>query len=328
MTAQEKISVIVPVYKVERFLSKCVASICGQTYPNLEILLIDDGSPDNCGAMCDAYAREDSRIHVIHKENGGLSSARNAGIEAATGSYLAFVDSDDWIAPDYCETLLMAALENHVKLVCCGRYDVEEATGVQTVGLCPPRQEIVSGQELVSRIFQWDGMDSAAWDKLYHKSLFQEIRYPVGVYYEDIPTTYRLGLLAQSAALIPKPLYYYFHRAGSITGQAISKKTFVLSEHARKIYADICQNAPELSNQAQFLLARSLYSNVLVVEIAPAQVRREFSEQYRQCRKELASNLKALLQNPFFPRQMKTTAVLMVLRLYRPLRKLYHMGRS
>ena len=123
---QALISVIVPVYKVEAFLPKCVNSILNQTYKNLEILLVDDGSPDGSGALCDAYARQDSRVRVIHKKNGGLSDARNAGIEAAAGDYLAFVDSDDWLEPDTYEVMLSAAERHHTQLVCAGRYDEYE----------------------------------------------------------------------------------------------------------------------------------------------------------------------------------------------------------
>ena len=111
------ISVIVPVYKVEEYLARCVDSILGQTYRNLEILLVDDGSPDRCGVMCDEYASRDSRIRVIHKENGGLSSARNAAIDVARGEYIGFVDSDDWIEPETYEALLDMALTEQVKLV-------------------------------------------------------------------------------------------------------------------------------------------------------------------------------------------------------------------
>ncbi len=180
MERRPLISVIVPVYKVEAFLPKCVDSIRNQTYKDLEIILVDDGSPDNCGAMCDAFAEEDPRIKVIHKPNGGLSDARNAGIEIASGEYLGFVDSDDWIEPEMYETMLALAQKHEVKLVCAGRYDVSERTGQRTKGLCPEREEVVSGQELAGRIFLWQGLDSAAWDKLYHRSLWQTRRYPFG----------------------------------------------------------------------------------------------------------------------------------------------------
>ena len=150
MDPKPMISVIVPVYNVESYLARCVDSILTQTYQNLEVILVDDGSKDNSGVICDDYARRDSRVNVIHKENGGLSSARNAGIEAAGGEYLAFVDSDDWIEPDAYERLLSAMQKHAAKLVVGGRYDVDGATGEKKVGLCPVREECICGQELVS----------------------------------------------------------------------------------------------------------------------------------------------------------------------------------
>ena len=172
------ISVIVPVYKVEQYLPKCVESILAQTYTNLEILLVDDGSPDNCGAICEEYARKDPRIKVIHKENGGLSSARNAALDIARGEYIGFVDSDDWIQPEMYETLLSGIKKNDADMAYGGRYDVDGNTGEKTIGLCPQKEECISGMEMLGRVFVWDHCDSAAWDKLYHRSLFEQIRYP------------------------------------------------------------------------------------------------------------------------------------------------------
>ena len=141
MNQDRKISVIVPVYNVEAYLPRCVESIMAQTYQNLEIFLVDDGTKDNCGAICDAYARQDNRVRVIHKENGGLSSARNAGIDASTGEYLSFVDSDDWIEPDMYEKMMGLMEKYGVRLVCAGRWDVSSRTGEKRLGLCPPREE-------------------------------------------------------------------------------------------------------------------------------------------------------------------------------------------
>ena len=152
------ISVIVPVYNVEQYLPKCVDAILAQTYGNLEVILVDDGTPDGSGRICDEYAARDNRVQVIHKENGGLSSARNAGIDIARGEYLGFVDSDDCIAPDMYEKMLSLALEADTKLVCAGRFDVDGATGEVTKGLCPPTREVITGQELVRRIFRWDNI--------------------------------------------------------------------------------------------------------------------------------------------------------------------------
>ena len=181
MNQSPRISVIVPVYNVEQYLPRCVESILAQTYENLEILLVDDGTKDNCGAICDAYARQDERVKVIHKENGGLSSARNAGIDVSTGEYFSFVDSDDWIEPDMYEKMMALTEKYGVRLVCAGRWDVSSETGEKTPGLCPPKEEVISGEALVRRIFHWENIDSAAWDKLYHKSLFLFFCYPLGV---------------------------------------------------------------------------------------------------------------------------------------------------
>ena len=125
MNSQPKISVIVPVYKVENFLDRCVESIVGQTYENLEIILVDDGSPDNCPAMCDGWAEKDSRIRVIHKENGGVSSARNAALDIATGDYIGFVDSDDWIEPEMYSSLIQQISESGKHIALCSSFAVE-----------------------------------------------------------------------------------------------------------------------------------------------------------------------------------------------------------
>ena len=132
------LSVIVPVYNVESYLSRCVDSILVQKVDGMEIILVNDGSRDSSGTICDEYARKDSRIRVLHKENGGLSSARNAGLDICRGEYIAFVDSDDWIEPDAYEKMLKTAKELDVKLVCGGRYDVSSKTGEKKLGLCPP----------------------------------------------------------------------------------------------------------------------------------------------------------------------------------------------
>ena len=226
------ISVIVPIYKVERYLPKCVDSILSQTYSNLELILVDDGSPDGCGKLCDDYAARDNRVRVIHKPNGGLSDARNAGIQIARGKYLAFVDSDDWIEPDTYASMLPLMEKYGAKIVCAGRYDEDGLTGEAKVGLCPEKEEFVPGKELVRRIFRWDHLDSAAWDKLYHRELFREIRYPVGRVVEDVPTTYRLVLLAGGAAMLPKPVTHYVHREQSITTASVSEKSFHGAQHA------------------------------------------------------------------------------------------------
>ena len=206
------ISVIVPVYKVETYLEQCLDSILCQTYRDLEILLIDDGSPDRCGEICDRYAAADPRIRVFHTENRGLSAARNLGIDHARGEYLGFVDSDDWIEPDMYERLLRAVEENGADIAVCGR--VREYPDRKEIIL--PEAGILDREGAVRAHVKLE-IRHAAWDKLYRRACFADIRYPEGRVCEDIATTYRTLLRADKVVKIAAPLYHYRDRAGSIT---------------------------------------------------------------------------------------------------------------
>lgn len=209
------ISVIIPVYKVEKYLHRCVDSVLGQTYQDFEVILVDDGSPDNCGAICDAYAARDARIHVIHQENAGVSAARNAGIEYALHSsdsrWIAFVDSDDWLHRQYLECLVEAAEKTGAKMSLCGRIWVsayrEDAAIRKTFHLLESEDAFV----------QYYPNCTPPWGKLIDKSLLKELRFPVGVRYEDAQITHILTFLAQKVAACPEELYYYFNNAGSYT---------------------------------------------------------------------------------------------------------------
>lgn len=319
------VSVIVPVYNVEACLPKCVDSILKQSYQNLEILLVDDGSPDNCGSICDRYAGMDTRIRVIHKENGGLSSARNTGLAVATGECIGFVDSDDWIEPDMYARMVSLLEAYDAQMVCAGRYDVDETTGAKTVGLCPAKEECITGEELAGRIFLWAGCDSSACDKLYRRELLQGFRYPEGKVCEDVPVTYRLALKAQRAVLCDKPLYNYFHRTGSISkGFVISEKTFHYSRHTAEIYPYIQENYPAIAPQARYLRVHSLYHILLLLSQSDPETRRKFSQEYSHARWELAKHLPFFFTCPWLTMQERVTNLLLVLGLYRLLRPLFH----
>lgn len=322
MEEKSLISIIVPVYKVEQYLPRCVDSLLAQTYPHLEIILVDDGSPDGSGEICDGYAKKDPRIRVIHKENGGLSSARNAGIEVAKGEYLGFVDSDDWVEPETYETLLTMARQENVKLVCCGRFDFSSKTGQKKVGLCPQKREVISGEELVHRMFLWENVDSAAWDKLYHHSLFRQIRYPLGKIVEDVPTTYRIALEAGRAGMIPMPLYNYFHRPGSITTAAISEKSFHFMGHTAQIEAHIREAYPRLLPEATYLRVSSLAYTVNMVEQSRRADQRLYRDEYLQAKRELRGYLPFILTSPLLKKKDRRLWLLLALGLYAPLRKL------
>ncbi len=227
------ISIIVPVYKVEPYLDQCVQSIVDQTYKNLEIILVDDGSPDNCPAICDAWAKKDSRIRVIHKKNGGLSDARNAGIAAATGKYVGFVDSDDWIEPNFYETLHATSAESHCDLTAAGIIWAYEDHFQPDSHFYSQRN--YTPEEALATLIHGRGFYAVAWNKLYCASLFQEIHYPVGKLHEDEFVTYRLLGKAKKLALCTDTHYFYRQRNDSIMGSWSSRHLDALDAYSQRL---------------------------------------------------------------------------------------------
>lgn len=210
-----KISVIVPVYKVEAYLDRCVESIVNQTFGDFELILVDDGSPDRSGAMCDAWAAKDSRIHVIHQKNGGLSAARNAGLDLAFArggsEWVTFIDSDDWVHPKMLEWMLRAAEEGHTDVSVCAY----ENTG----GEDPWQEEPYRAESWEVSDFYREKFINAtiACGKLYQKRCFENVRFPVGKLHEDEFVTYRLLFGAGKIAFLPMPLYAYYVNPHGIT---------------------------------------------------------------------------------------------------------------
>lgn len=220
---EQKVSVIVPIYKVEPYLKRAVASILHQTYHNLEIILVDDGSPDQCGRICDDYAKEDNRITVIHKENGGLSDARNAGLDAAHGEYIVFVDSDDFIAEDYVETLMQCLKKYDADVAMCS-YAVTASVELDESIFKASRDEMVEvcdRRELLNNLYDANHKDATyfivSWNKIYKASLWQDVRFPKGRIHEDEATTYKIYDRAQKGVYLHRPLYGYFTAPSSIT---------------------------------------------------------------------------------------------------------------
>ncbi|MDV4769588.1 glycosyltransferase, partial [Enterococcus faecium] len=177
-----EISIIVPVYKVEPYLRKCVDSILAQTFTDFEVILVDDGSPDNSGKICDEYASKDSRVRVIHKKNGGLSSARNAGIDVARGKYLGFVDSDDYIEKDMYELLYDNIVKEQADLSICGIYDIYAGKKVK---ILPEEYKVLDKVSAMKIVLEAQSFSVHAVNKLYKKELFNKIRYPENIITED-----------------------------------------------------------------------------------------------------------------------------------------------
>lgn len=213
----EKISVIVPVYKVEKYLKRCVDSILDQTYENLEIILVDDGSPDASPLICDEYAIKDSRVTVIHQKNSGLSGARNAGIEKATGKYIAFVDSDDYIAPHMYETLWNNLINYDAQISICR---LQRFSGAYYDGELESELHIATydNETALRNLHLEDGeMYTVAYNKLYLRSLFEKVRYPIGRLNEDEFTTYKVIDKSNKVVITTEKMYFYYYNDNSIT---------------------------------------------------------------------------------------------------------------
>ncbi len=216
----DKISVIVPVYNVEKYLRNCVESILKQTFHNLEIILVDDGSPDGCPAICEEYALKDDRVKVIHKENGGLSDARNAGIDAATGELIMFVDSDDRISEDMVEKLWHALTAAGADLAVCNVECVAEDTAMLLENDAPIKDEVLpAGTVIRSCLFKRSWVWVVVWNKLYRRKLFDEVRFPKGKIHEDEFIFHHIFLQCGPVACVSDSLYFYTQRGGSITSE-------------------------------------------------------------------------------------------------------------
>lgn len=273
------ISVIVPVYKVEPFLHRCVDSILSQTYEDFELILVDDGSPDSCGAICDRYALQDSRIHAIHQENGGLSAARNAGIDwvfaNSDSQWLAFVDSDDWVHPEFLQQLYTAAAQTGCCISACGfcRTGGEELPEPEDASItCMDANDYYCGE-------MHESLTAVAWNKLYHRHLFQQLRYPVGKLHEDEFTTYRAVYQAKTIGVTPVPLYAYYQNPEGIMRSSWNPRRM----HVLEAFEEQIAFARETNNLR--LLCKSvesyLYSTYEQLEKAEETYRKELRVKLR-----------------------------------------------
>ena len=228
---EPQICVIVPVYKVEKYIHRCVDSILAQTFRNFELVLVDDGSPDSCGAICEAYAAADPRVRVLHRENGGLSAARNTGIawmlQNSTCPYLTFIDSDDWIHPQYLEILLHGMEDSGGEVSMVGRVYTDRYNGTYDCFESLPEPALYDPEALfLSR--EWDF--NYAWGKLYRREHFLALRYPEGKNFEDVFTTYQVFFSAEKIALTDVGLYFYFRNAQGISHSPWNPKELVIFE--------------------------------------------------------------------------------------------------
>lgn len=273
------ISIIIPVYKVEEYLEKCIESVLKQTYTNLQIILVDDGSPDNCGKICDEYAKKDPRIEVIHKVNGGLSDARNVGIAKAKGKYIGFVDSDDYIKEDMYEILINLIKEYDADVSICNLYDVID--GKEYIRNNENGIQEYSRLEILKEVLLDKNIQSYAWNKLYKKELFDEIKYPIGKKYEDIGTTFYVFEKCNKIVVTSKPEYYYLKRSDSLVNNVTESTVLDYTDIIIQRYLYTQKNIEELRKYNNYYLAKTLITAHNDIELL-GSISEKMQEKYKE----------------------------------------------
>ena len=233
---QEKVTIVVPVYNIENYISNCIESIIHQTYINLQILLVDDGSSDLSGEICDKYALRDKRIEVVHQLNGGLSEARNTGIKKAEGKWIAFIDGDDYLHPQFIEILHKAAIKSGSMIAVCDYRKVKECVVVPGRSNEEPDYSLLSSEQMLQN---WHGklkkIETVAWNKLYALEIFKDgIQYPAGKLHEDVYVTHQLVARSNQIIIVWKELYFYFQRSNSIIRERLTDNRIYQSMEAQE----------------------------------------------------------------------------------------------
>ena len=301
-----KISVIVPIYKVEQYVVKCVDSILSQTLKDIEIILIDDGSPDNCGKICDKFAQKDSRVKVLHKENEGLSAARNTGLTLAKSEYISFVDSDDYLAEDMLELLYNNIIKYDADVSICGLYD---CYGTKKIPQCASKEILIlNNKEGLRLALEGEKFSVNAVNKIYKKRLFDELNFPKGKLSEDAFTIPKILAKAGTIIFDSSPKYYYVHRGQSITTSSFKKNDFNVVEAYSEILKFVKGNFKELTKQAEF---RLLWSYTYVFDKMILTPNFAANDDYKKILTILRVNTLKILQNKFFSLKRKIAMIIL-----------------
>lgn len=298
------ISIIVPVYNIEAYIKQCIESILSQTYTKFELILIDDGSPDNCGKICDEYANVDDRIKVFHKQNGGLSDARNYGLRKAKGEYVSFVDGDDYIDKHFYAMLIDAMLTTNCDIAECYSINFEDG--------CIPKANYEDSRRVLNS-FDWltesgvrNFLPCVVWNKIYKKELFDNIEFPVGRHYEDEATTYKVIYKANRIVRINSALYFYRQRNGSITTlekdmKEINEQYQALEE---KYVYFVNKNETKISKYAETKLALYMASVYWI--------RKKLSGEYKDWRKEIMQIINDVFFEGIVPLKYKVYLIMFI----------------
>ena len=311
------ISVVVPVYKVEAYLSRCIDSILSQTYKNFELILINDGSPDNCPAICDLYASEHRCVKVIHKVNKGVSAARNAGIEIAIGKYIAFVDSDDYVQTDYLSTLMFMLNNSDAQLSMCSYKKVFDSKNNEFK--VSNNFKVISDLSAMDMLLN-DQSKCAPWGKLYDINLFKEVRFPEGKIMEDMFVMPILFSKAKKIAISSQELYYYNQEGLSITRSGFNYKKLDIVEAALswKNHAEL--NYPTLFEKASIHYYTTVIDNCIYL----SKVMDDYGISiYKKYKKELISNYSTIFKSKYSSIRTRIKVVLLKYGLFRLFFKFY-----
>lgn len=293
-----RISVVVPIYNVEQYIDKCISSILNQSFTDLEIILVDDGSKDKSGEICDRYKSKDNRIKVIHKENGGLSSARNAGIEIATSEYIAFVDGDDFIHKDMYSILFEEILKNKSDIVICNFERIYDKQVEQMKAFEDVKSKKFNNIQALEMLYGDEGAQfTVAWNKLYKRELFDNIRYDYGKIHEDEFIIHKLLYVCKNICYINLPLYYYVQRENSIINSEFNIKKldviYAMSER-NKFFYQIGEK--ELKYKAEYNYIRYFFENYFKAKNMVSKNKKEIL-----CLKlNFLKNINSLLKNPLY----------------------------
>ena len=295
-----KISIIVPVYKVEPYLRKCIDSILNQTFKDFELILVDDGSPDNCGKICDEYAQKDSRIIVIHKKNGGQATARNAALDIAKGDFIGFVDSDDYIEPDMYEFLYKMCIDNNCEIANCSST-IYFKDRVQVNG--GHELQIHDRKEAMRIATEGILYDECLWTKLIKKDLFNGLRIPVGIAYEDTAFTYKLIDRANKVCCKGEAKYNYIKRDDSTMDRAIKEIKIDAVLVYEEMYKFMEKKYPELCDLVVLKLAKNTMA-IMNLMINRHEFR-IYKEQYYKVAKILNKYFNKSIKIKEYPRNVK-----------------------
>ncbi len=297
-----RISIIVPVYNVEAYLRKCVDSILCQTLGDIEILLIDDGSTDSCGGICDEYANQDDRIHVIHKANGGLSDARNAGIDVARGKFIGFVDGDDYVEPEMFESLYRACIEDGTRIAACDYLSELTGSG-KAISHSTGQHQIMTSEDFFKEVLQYgSAVGMGVWDKLFEKSLFEQTRFQVGKLHEDTDILYRLAFQVNEISYLSIPYYIHCLRTGSITDRCYGTRDCDRYAANYGMFQYISTNHPgliDVASENRCLSNLSIVRNMVRSEIYDKQM-------YQKIKTENRKLLSAVLKRNCLTFRMKS----------------------